>query len=132
MDIFPTIEDWVASKDNLRVISHGVSRSFPIVFRVMVNTPLIDFYDDNNLELKIRDILTRNDISFITFSIRRMIETDVPQSHCRESDRSFHQADIPTLAITTLSENTRNWKIAAEEIFSIYADGGFSKTKPRS
>ncbi len=122
--IFPTIEEWSASKDRFRVVAYGFSRPFPLSCRMLGNTPLVDFHEAN-VEHKVKTILARNGISFYTFGLNRMPETNMPEYLIE--NLVHHNANLRTLCIYTRSEDSSNWIIAAEELSSIYADGGFGK-----
>lgn len=126
MHILPTIEEWSASKDNFRVVAYGFSRPFPLEPQIIENEPLID-YHEANIAPRLSEILARNGISFSSIGMLRMVERDKPRTNFVYELEFVDHDDLSTLLITTTSEDTSNWKIAAEEIFSIYADGGFSK-----
>lgn len=44
---FPTIEEWVASKDNFRVVGLGYERPFPLVHHISCNASLVDYHREN-------------------------------------------------------------------------------------
>ena len=126
MHILPTIEEWSASKDSFRVVAYGFSRPFPLEPQIIENEPLID-YHEANIAPRLSEILARNGISFSSIGMLRMVERDKPRTNFVYELEFVDHDELSTLLITTTSEDTSNWKIAAEEIFSIYADGGFSK-----
>lgn len=44
---FPTIEEWVASKDNFRVVGLGYERPFPLVHHRSCNASLVHYHREN-------------------------------------------------------------------------------------
>lgn len=124
-NIFPTIEEWCASKDKFRVVAHGFSRPFLNVHRDPGNTPLYRFYN-SNVAPQIRTILARYDIYKYSMNFHRLPETCVPEYFTDPPNLVYHTNQV-TLLIQTESEDSSNWKILAEEIFSIFVNGGFSK-----
>lgn len=117
--LLPTIEEWSAGKDKFRVVAGGFSRPFPLSARVISHMPLVRFHEAN-VGPRLTTILNKHDISFSSIGMRRMPGIDF-------IDNPDNSADLRTLLIQTRSEDTSNWKIAAEEISALYADGGFGK-----
>lgn len=123
--IFPTIEEWCASKDKFRVVANGFSRPFPQAHRITGNTPLNQFYK-SNVESQMRTILARYGIYKYWMDFHRLPETFIPEYFIFPPNL-VHHTDQVTLLIKTESGDSKNWKILAEEIFSIFANGGFNK-----
>lgn len=44
---FPTIEEWVAKKDEFRVVGLGHTRPFPLVSKVSSNTKLVSYHQEH-------------------------------------------------------------------------------------
>lgn len=117
--ILPTIEEWSAGKDKFRVVANGFSRPFPLEVELPMSiTPVIKFHKDK-IGTKVWSILDKHNISFC-FPEMRIFETD--------SINNLNLGpELTTLLIETESEDTSNWKIAAEEISAIYAEEGFGR-----
>lgn len=126
INILPTIEDWSASKDKFRVVAYGFTRPFPLAWGNTGTTSLVKFHEINDRPKLFNTILTRNGIPLTRIHMRQMRETDIHPGFFPEN-LSHDNTCLRTLLIDTKSEDTSNWKVAAEEISSIYADGGFGK-----
>ena len=116
---FPTIEEWVAKKDEFRVVGLGHTRPFPLVCKVSSNTNLID-YDRKLIAPHLSTILTNHKIAWNSIGLKKRLP---PGSIDCSNQENGH--DMESLLISTTSENTLRWKTAAIQIFDMYLQGGW-------
>ncbi|MCJ1347168.1 hypothetical protein MMC31_005389 [Peltigera leucophlebia] len=121
-DEMPTIEEWVAEKDQFRVVAIGHTRPFPLVSQKSSNTNLGDYHREH-VAPHLSKILANHKIPWNSIELNTRLSLG---SINRSKQKSGH--GIESLLISTTSENTRRWKAAATQILGIYGQGGWLAT----
>lgn len=120
---FPTIEEWIAKKDEFRVVGFGHTRPIPLVSKVSSNTNLVD-YHQNHIAPRLSRILTNHKIPWNLIGLNHRLP---PGSIDRSNQENGH--DMESLLISTTSEDTLRWRVAAIQIFDMYLQGGWLSTE---
>lgn len=121
---FPTVEEWIAGKDQFRVVAVGHARPFPMVKQVSSNNTLVN-YHKVHVAPQISPILASHKIPFTSIALsRRKFPGTVNQFKEKETDH-----DLESLVISSTSDDTLQWGHAVAEIFGLYKMGGFGQAE---
>lgn len=119
---FPTIEEWIAGKDQFRVVAVGHARPFPMVRQISSNNNLVN-YHRVHVAPHISPILASHRISFTSIALsRRKFPGAVDQFKEKKTDH-----DLESLVISSTGDETLRWGHAVAEIFGLYEMGGFGQ-----
>lgn len=98
---FPTVEEWIAGKDQFRVVAVGHARPFPMVRQVSSNNDLVN-YHRVHVAPHSSPILASHKISFTSIALRRRKSPGtVDQFMEKETDH-----DLESLVISSTGDDT--------------------------